>query len=133
MASSDKEYFEVRSRRAQVVKQIFIFGSIVSFVGSMAVAAIPFLLEANKSPTQQTAQQAPSEESLLKEKERGYQLVLQREPENPVALEGLVYVRLQLKDDRGAVEPLEKLVKLRPDRQEYKVLLEELRKQVGKR
>jgi len=60
---------------------------------------------------------------LLAAQERGYQTVLQREPQNQTALEGLANVRLQMNNQVGAIEPWEKWVKLNPDRADYKALL----------
>ena len=111
-------------------QQILTIISIVSFFGSTAYAGIAAIGSALKQP-KEAATAAASIESQLQAQERGYELVLQREPENQVALRGLMEVRLQMKDALGAVEPLEKLVKLNPSQQEYKMLLAQVKQQVG--
>ncbi len=105
--------------------------SIVAFFGSTAYGAIGAINKAINQPTENANTAALSVESQLQAQERGYKLVLQREPENQVALRGLVTVRLQMKNAKGAVEPLEKLVKLNPSQQEYKMLLAQVKKQIG--
>ncbi len=113
----------------QRFKQIFALLSILAFFGSTGYGAIGAISSALKQPTEQATAVA-SRESQLRSQEKGYELVLQREPENQVALKGLVGVRLQMKNEKGAVEPLKKLVQLNPSQQEYKVLLAQVEKQV---
>ena len=69
----------------------------------------------------------------LQEQARGYELVLQREPENSVALQGLVDARLQMNDWQGVIAPMEKLVQLQPQQVEYQALLAEVKVQVEKK
>ena len=73
---------------------------------------------ANSSPTT-SEERKISPESALKEQIQGYEIVLKREPNNQTALEGLANARVEAKDFKGAIAPLEKLVKLYPDRQDY--------------
>jgi cytochrome c-type biogenesis protein CcmH/NrfG len=96
--------------------------------GSTAYGAIGAINSAINQPKENAT---ASLESQLQAQERGYKLVLQREPENQVALKGLVEARLQMKNAQGAIAPLEKLVKLNPSQQEYKMLLAQVKKQSG--
>jgi tetratricopeptide (TPR) repeat protein len=78
----------------------------------------------------------------LEDQIRGYESVLQREPENQAALKGLLEVRLTLlsqkkkgeikpADVQVVIAPLEKLVKLNPQQSEYAVLLAQAKQQIG--
>ncbi len=114
----------LRDSYASRTKQIFALVSMVSFGGSAIFGIVSLFSSGLSSQHQQkSAPVAVSQESLLAAKERGYVTVLQREPENQTALEGLANVRLEMDDKVGAIEPLEKLVKLHGDRADYKVLL----------
>jgi ATP-dependent protease HslVU (ClpYQ) peptidase subunit len=115
----------LRDSYASRIKQIFAFVSMAGFAGSTIFGMVSLFSSGLSSQHRQkpVAAVVVSQESLLAAQEREYQTVLQREPQNQTALEGLANVRLEMKDDVGAIEPLEKLVKLNPGRADYKVLL----------
>ncbi|MEH1940929.1 MAG: tetratricopeptide repeat protein [Nostoc sp.] len=129
MPSSGEEYLIARKKQIERRRKIVTIVSMFSFFGSTVFAIIPAIQQASQ-PKPATASASP--ESLLQQQAQGYELVLKREPENLTALEGLVNVRLKLKDTQSVIAPLEKLVKLRPDRSNYKVLLEQIKKQQTK-
>lgn len=115
MAGSGEEYVIIRKKQIERRQKIVTIVSLVSFVGSTVFARIPAIQQANQP---KPAIASPSAESVLQQQVQGYELVLQREPENQLALEKLSLLRLHLKDAKGAMEPLEKLVKLHPNRQD---------------
>lgn len=129
-AELEKQYGKKRvqqMQRSKRIQQIFVILSMVSFAGSTVFGL-------GKLFTSPPAQQQPvnavaSQAAELAAKERGYELVLKREPGNQTALEGLMNVRLQMNNGKGAIEPLEKLVKLHPERADYQGLLRQLQSQ----
>ncbi len=67
----------------------------------------------------------------LEDRARGYELVLEREPDNQTAILGLVETLIQLGDLEGVVAPLEKLSALNPEVPEYRVLLGQTKQALG--
>ncbi|MEG4352127.1 tetratricopeptide repeat protein [Microcoleus sp. LAD1_D3] len=124
MESTQKKSSDSRVHRSDRIKQIFALVSMFGFAGSAIFGMVSLFGSGLSSQHQQKpATAAVSQESLLAAQERGYETVLQREPQNQTALEGLANVRLQMNNEKGAIEPLEKLVKLNPHRADYKALL----------
>ncbi|WP_017655088.1 tetratricopeptide repeat protein [Fortiea contorta] len=126
--------------RNRWIVQVILVVAVLAFVG---VSVVPIIAAFNDTqpPTQsatsnQGASPAADQKSKLQDEVRGYELVLQREPENQTALKGLLQARLQLLsqkqgDIQGVIEPLEKLAKLNPEQTEYAVLLAQAKQQIG--
>ena len=111
--------------------------SVVAFVGFSVMPLLSSVLEqpkpqASASPgASPTARATPKKEDL-ENQAKGYEAVLQREPDNQTALRGLLEAKLGLGDVKGAIVPLEKLAKLNPTEADYSVLLAQA-KQAGGR
>lgn len=114
-------------RDRQTKQKIMAILSLLFFCGATSSGIIKFLKKVGAESIPVESQS--SLEDPLQQQAKGYELVLQREPENQAALEGLVDTRLQLNDQKGAIEPLEKLVKLRPERTDYTTLLNQLQEE----
>jgi cytochrome c-type biogenesis protein CcmH/NrfG len=104
-----------------------------AFIGSSLFGAISlFTNPADQASDTTAATQSQDARQQLQKQAQGYEAVLQREPNNQVALQGLADTRLQMNDFKGAIGPLEKLVKLNPDRDDFKTLLAQVKQQAGK-
>jgi cytochrome c-type biogenesis protein CcmH/NrfG len=125
MESIQKKSGDSRVQKSDRTKQIFALVSMVSFGGSAIFGIVSLFSSGLSSQHRQkpVAVAAVSQESLLAVQEREYETVLRREPQNQTALEGLANVRLGMNNKVGAIEPLEKLVRLNPDRADYQALL----------
>ncbi|MBD2462308.1 tetratricopeptide repeat protein [Oscillatoria sp. FACHB-1407] len=79
------------------------------------------------------ASRAASPQADLEAQAKGYELVLQREPDNQTALRGLIDIRIQQGNIEATIAPLEKLAELNPDQPEYQVLLAQAKQRIGDR
>ena len=111
--------------RKRLIRMITLV-SMLAFLGRMGFSTVKPFIDALSQPEPAETVEADAN-TQLQTQERGYQIVLEREPENQTALEGLLRVRLQMNNIEGAIEPLEKLVALNPEREDYKGLLKQLK------
>lgn len=112
----------------------FLVVTIVGFLGFSFFPLLENILPRFKSSAASTvpSPQAPSPNNVdLAAQAKGYELVLQREPDNSTALRGLLEIRLQQGDLKGAIVPLEKLVQVKNEESDYAVLLAQARQQIG--
>ncbi|MBD2071483.1 tetratricopeptide repeat protein [Leptolyngbya sp. FACHB-671] len=103
--------------------------AVLCFVG---LAILPLVGLLRTTPTTANAP-ANAPTSDLEAQARGYELVLEDEPDNQTALRNLLRVRRELGDVEGTIAPLEKLAELNPTQPEYTILLAQAKQQVGDR
>ncbi len=123
-------------KRNRWIINVVLVLAVIAFVGFSLIPLIDAAIKesqtrtaASSSPTPaQSASATPKKEDLEKQAE-GYELVLQREPDNQTALRGLLEARLGLGDVKGAIAPLEKLAKANPDQTDYAILLAQAKQQ----
>jgi tetratricopeptide (TPR) repeat protein len=82
-----------------------------------------------KNPDREVITLSQQELALMEAEASGYQKVLEREPNNDTALNGLVKIRLQQKDLSKAIAPLATLAQLHPEQTEYSILLAQAKQQ----
>jgi tetratricopeptide (TPR) repeat protein len=134
---------EKANKRRGLITVVVVL-SLIAFLGFSLVPILDSILKASQAQSRptptptQTAQSGEKQSELLQAQARGYELVLQREPDNVTALRGLLQVRLELigqgvGDIKDAIAPLEKLAALNPETTEYGILLAQAKERTGDR
>jgi tetratricopeptide (TPR) repeat protein len=110
---------------------------ILATAALLGVSMIPLLTTFNQpapsTPSPSPTQSLAALQEDYKKRAEGYELVLQREPDNQTALKGLLEAKLALNDVKGTIAPLEKLAKLNPTIADYAVLLAQAKQQTDDR
>ena len=102
----------------------------LGFAGStLAIALSSAFSQNNSQNIAATNPDAPSAEEQIQLQVTGYQKVLEREPKNATALEGLALIYLQTGNSEKAIPTLEKLVEYYPEQQQYAGILEGIKQQ----
>lgn len=119
-------------RNRVILSSVLIAASLV-FVALMLLPVIGAFQQGNRTAnnTANPAASPETQQKALEDQARGYELVLQREPDNQTALRGLLEIRIQQANVQGAIAPLERLAELNPNQTEYHVLLAQAKQQVG--
>jgi tetratricopeptide (TPR) repeat protein len=114
------------------------FGLILTLLALLGFSSLPIvtsivqsqgaLAQTKSTPVSNVSQQMLTQ---LESQAKGYQIVLEREPDNDTALKGLLDIRLKQGDIKAAIEPLEKLANLNNNLVEYTVLLAQAKQQIS--
>lgn len=116
--------------------------SLIAFLGFSVAPLLDSVVKANQSAGKSSPAASGATTSArlsdLQSQARGYDLVLQREPTNRTALEGLLRVRLELiqlgqGEVKDVIPPLEQLAKLNPEITEYGILLAQAKERTNDR
>lgn len=116
----------------KIIQKTFIVASGLAFLGMMTIPMLTIFRGGANQTQPGTTQQQPTagEIDQIKAIAEGYEKVLEREPDNPSALQGLVEARLQMGDLAGAIAPMEKLSEIYPEEEGLKQLLAAIKFQV---
>ncbi len=112
------------------IQRFLAVAGAISFFGSTAFATTRIFRDIWNQPEQSTATETANPQEQLLSQERGYLKVLEREPKNQVALEGLVNTRIQLNQLESSLEPLKVLIETYPEKEDYKLVYSEIEKAI---
>lgn len=128
-------------------RNIWVIGVLVVVVGVFALFAVSpiFTAFSGDNPDVANSTGNPANPALdpegladpaaeleaLEARAQGYEAVLEREPDNRNALEGLLEIRLQQGDLENAIVPLEALADLSPEQTRYRLALAQAKGQLG--
>lgn len=118
-----------RSRWIYLVLGIMLF-SLITVSALPLVGSVVEGQQFAKNVNNEVITLSQQELTKLEAEASGYQKVLEREPDNNTALNGLLKIRLQQKDLPNTIAPLAKLAQLHPEQTEYKTLLAQAKQQL---
>jgi tetratricopeptide (TPR) repeat protein len=107
--------------------------SLLALTGFSLFPLFNLVLDSGAAVATEPNNLSAAQTSQIQAQALGYTQVLQREPENQVALKGLLNARLQLGDVKGSLLPLEKIAALNPQTSDYAVLLAQTKQYLGDR
>jgi tetratricopeptide (TPR) repeat protein len=119
--------------RHRWVVNLVVAVSLLALTGFSLFPLVNLVLDGGAAVATQSNSLSAAQTSQIQAQAQGYAQVLQKEPENQVALKGLLDARLQLGDIKGSLLPLEKIAALNPQTPDYTVLLAQTKQYLGDR
>lgn len=128
MAKSKNKQETTSRKLSRIVTLVLGLG----FAGStLAIALGSVFSQPNNNNVAANDPDAPSMEEQVKLQVTGYEKVLEREPKNVTALEGLAQIYIQT-DPQKAIPTLEKLAQYYPEQKQYAGILKLIKQQEAK-
>ncbi|EAM48949.1 tetratricopeptide repeat protein [Crocosphaera watsonii WH 8501] len=115
---------KTKNRRWIYAAFVLILLSLISF------SILPLISSIVQASQGEQASLVTPETTRLENEALGYQLVLEREPDNENALLGLLENRLTQGDLEAAIAPLQRLAQLNPKQPDYSILLAQSQQQL---
>lgn len=118
-----------KSKKSKKLSRIITLVLGLGFAGStLAIALSSVFSQPNSHNAGANYPDAPTIEEQIQQQISGYEKVLEREPKNTTALEGLAQIYMQT-DPPKAIPTLEKLIEYYPEQQQYVSVLEAIKQQ----
>jgi tetratricopeptide (TPR) repeat protein len=119
--------------RHRWVINLVVAVSLLALTGFSLFPIVNLVLDGGAVVAAEANGRSTSQNNQLRATALGYTEVLKREPENQVALKGLLDAQLQLGDVKGSLLPLQKIAALNPQIPDYAVLLAQTKLYLGDR
>ena len=119
--------------RHRWVINLVVAVSLLALTGFSLFPIVNLVLDGGAAVATEPNSLSAAQTSQLQSQVQGYTKVLQTEPDNQVALKGLLDARLQLGDIKGSLSPLAKIAALNPQTPDYTVLLAQTKQYLGDR
>ena len=118
-----------KAKKSKTLSRIITLVLGLGFAGSTIAIALSSVFSQNSPTVSNSNTDTVSLEEQTQLQIDGYEKVLEREPENVTALEGLAQIYIQTEDPKQAIPTLEKLVEYYPEQPEYAGILDLIKQQ----